>query len=94
MPRPEARQLLQPHVDGLFSGVEHKTGWQPTEVHGRLRPTGCSISWDGRSGRKGQRAALYTYITDYPGDPKGVVVMDDTDFLKQETHSIGRVADC
>jgi SRSO17 transposase len=54
-------------------------------------PTACSACWPARSGRRTRavRDDLRTYVLDHLGDPRAVLVIDETGFLKQGTKSVG-----
>ena len=88
--RSEQRMSAGAFLDGLFSGVERKTGWMLAEEAGLERPYRIQSllgrsSWsaDGLCGR------VRRYALDALGDPDGVLVVDETGFLKKGTHSVG-----
>ena len=77
-------------IDGLLSGAARKTGWQLAEQAGLARPYRIQ-SLLGRSSWQAdalcapmQAEALATL-----GDPGGLLVVDETGFLKKGTHSVG-----
>jgi SRSO17 transposase len=77
-------------VLGLLSGAERKNSWTLAEQAGDLTPNGMQrllgyYRWDADAVRDDLRA----YVLDHLGDPSGVVVADETGFLKKGTKSAG-----
>jgi SRSO17 transposase len=77
-------------VEGLLSPVERKNGWQLAEHAGEARPYGmqrllAGAKWDADAVRDDLRA----YVVEQLGDPRAVLVIDETGFLKQGTKSVG-----
>jgi SRSO17 transposase len=77
-------------IDGLLSGVSRKTGWLMAEQAGLDRPYRMQSllgrsSWDADALRDRVRAEVIGVL----GDPRGVLVVDETGFLKKGTHSVG-----
>jgi SRSO17 transposase len=74
----------------LLSGVARKTGWLLAEQAGASRPYRMQ-SLLGRSRWKadGLRDSVRTYVVEALGDADGVLVVDETGFLKKGTHSVG-----
>ena len=88
--RSEQRQRVRRYVDGLLSPVERKNGWQLAEHAGEVRPYGmqrllAGAKWDAGAVRDDLRA----YVLEQLGDPRAVLVIDETGFLKQGTKSVG-----
>jgi SRSO17 transposase len=88
--RSEQRQRVRRYVDGLLSPVERKNGWQLAEHAGEARPYGMQrllsgATWDASAVRDDLRA----YVLEHVGDPRAVLVIDETGFLKQGTKSVG-----
>ena len=88
--RSEQRQRVRRYVDGLLSPVERKNGWQLAEQAGEARPYGmqrllAGAKWDADAVRDDLRA----YVLEHVGDPRAVLVIDETGFLKQGTKSVG-----
>jgi SRSO17 transposase len=99
----EAAELLQPHfrrsearrhaadyLRGLLAEVERKNGWQLAEQAGYAHPRGIQrvldrYAWDADA----VRDDLRRYVTAAFGDPRGVLVVDETGFPKQGRHSVG-----
>jgi len=88
--RSEQRQRVRRYVDGLLSPVERKNGWQLAEHAGEARPYGmqrvlAGAKWDADAVRDDLRA----YVLEHLSDPRAVLVIDETGFLKQGTKSVG-----
>ncbi len=88
--RSEQRQRVRRYVEGLLSPVERKNGWQLAEHAGEVRPYGmqrllAGAKWDADAVRDDLRA----YVVEQLGDPRAVLVIDETGFLKQGTKSVG-----
>ena len=71
----EVRQRAGAYMDGLLSDA---TPYGFQHLPGRA-------VWSADQARD----ALYAYVAEYLGDPEGVVVVDETGFPKQGTHSAG-----
>ena len=90
VPRPETRRRLQAYLDGLLSDTRRKNGWQLAETVGEAAPYGFQhllgrVAWSVDQARD----ELYAYVAEHLGAPEGVVVIDETGFPKQGTHSAG-----
>ena len=88
--RSEARASCGAFIDGLLSGVERKTGWLLAEQAGLERPWRMQAllgrsHWDCEM----MRAVVFDYVIEALGDRSGVLVVDDTGFLKKGQHSVG-----
>jgi SRSO17 transposase len=103
--RSEPRQRAVGYVRGLLSRVERKNGWQLAEHLGDPTPDGVQhllarADWDADA----VRDDLLGYAAENLGDPGGVLVVDETGFLKkgaksagvarQYTGTAGRVENC
>src|SRR3954470_2829115 len=88
--RSEVRATAGAFIDGLLSGVARKTGWQLAEQAGLAKPyriqslLGRHV-WDADALRDKVREEVISTL----GDPAGVLVVDETGFLKKGTHSVG-----
>jgi len=88
--RPEVRASADAFIDGLLSGIARKTGWLMAEQAGLDRPyrmqslLGRSV-WQADGLRDLVRAEVMASL----GDPRGVLVVDETGFLKKGMHSVG-----
>lgn len=88
--RRELRETAGVFVDGLLSGVARKTGWLLAEQAGLARPYRIQSllgrsRWDADALRDQVRA----YVVEALGDADGVLVVDETGFLKKGKHSVG-----
>ena len=88
--RVEARERVLAYLKGLLSPVERKNAWQLAEAVGDASPYGIQhllgrADWDADAVRDDLRA----YVTDHLGEPKAVLVVDETGFLKKGLKSAG-----
>jgi SRSO17 transposase len=85
----QSRRRARWYLLGL-SGAERKNSWTIAEQAGELCPDGMQrllnfYRWDADAARDDLRG----YVLDHLGDPGGVVVADETGFLKKGVHSAG-----
>ena len=88
--RSESRQRASAYLQGLLSAAERKNSWQVAEACGEPTPYGFQYllnraDWDANA----VRDALCTYVIQHVGDPNGVLVLDETGFVKKGRHSAG-----
>src|SRR5947209_18564971 len=88
--RSEASERALGDVRGLLSPVERKNGWQLAEAVGDRTPYGVQhllgrADWDADA----LRDELRTYVVEQLGDPSGILVVDETGFLKKGRKSVG-----
>lgn len=88
--RPETRQHALTYLQGLLSPIERKNSWQLAEASGNVTPYGVQhllgrAVWD----EDAVRDELRAYVVEHLGDPDGVLVVDETGFLKKGTKSVG-----
>jgi SRSO17 transposase len=88
--RSESRQRASAYLQGLLSAAERKNSWQLAEVCGEATPYGFQYllnraDWDADA----VRDELCRYVIQHLGDPNGVLVLDETGFLKKGQHSAG-----
>jgi SRSO17 transposase len=88
--RAETRASASAFIDGLLSGTTRKTGWQLAEQAGLARPYRMQSllgrgSWSAEALRDKVREEVISTL----GDPNGVLVVDETGFLKKGRHSVG-----
>jgi SRSO17 transposase len=88
--RSEPRRRAVGYVRGLLSQAERKNGWQLAEHLGDPTPDGVQhlparAGWDADA----VRDDLIRYAADHLGGPGGVLVVDETGFLKKGTKSCG-----
>jgi len=78
------------YLRGLLAEVERKNGWQLAEAMAEDSPDGMQrLLYHGRWEADAARDVLQEYIEEEFGDPEGVVVIDETGFLKQGDKSVG-----
>jgi len=88
--RSEARAHLGAYLTGLLSPVERKNGWHLAEQAGDATPYALQhllgrSRWDADA----VRDDLQAYVRASLADPAGVLVIDETSFLKKGSHSVG-----
>ncbi|MFD1044551.1 IS701 family transposase [Kibdelosporangium lantanae] len=86
----DSRHRARMYLLGLLSGAERKNSWTIAEQAGDLAPDGMQrllnfYRWDADAVRDDLRG----YVLDQIADPTGVVVADETGFLKKGTKSAG-----
>ena len=88
--RAETRASAGAFIDGLLSSAERKTGWMLAEEAGLERPYRIQ-SLLGRSSWSADvlRDLVRQYVVKALGDAGGVLVVDETGFVKKGTHSVG-----
>lgn len=88
--RSEPRQRAMDYLRGLLSDAERKNGWQLAEYLGETTPDGVQhllsrADWDADA----VRDDLMPYVYEHLGAPDGVLIVDETGFLKKGTKSCG-----
>ncbi len=88
--RAEVRTRAHHYLTGLLSPVERKNGWQLAEQLQEHGPQGVQrllngASWDANAVRDDLRA----YVVEHLGAPDGVLIVDETGFVKKGTKSAG-----
>ena len=88
--RAEPRRRVLAYLQGLLGNVGRKNGWQLAEHAGERTPDGmqrllATAGWDPDLVRDDLRA----YVVEHLGDPAGVLVVDETGFLKKGRTSVG-----
>jgi len=88
--RSEPREHALAYVQGLLSGEERKNSWTLSERAGDATPDGMqrllsTADWDPDL----LRDDLRTYVVAALGDRNGVLIIDETGFLKKGTRSAG-----
>src|SRR5258705_2889346 len=89
--RREARERARRYLQGLLGRSERKNGWQLAEALGEGGPQGMqrllnAADWDAEAVRDDLRAYVVEHLAD---EPSGVLVIDETGFLKKGTKSAG-----
>jgi SRSO17 transposase len=88
--RTEAREQAKGYLQGLLSSVERKNGWQLAEALGQNNPYGIQhllgrAVWEADA----LRDDLIRYVIENLGDPEGVLIVDESGFLKKGDKSCG-----
>jgi SRSO17 transposase len=88
--RSEPRSRVREYVSGLVAGLERKNGWTLAKWAGEVSPDGMQrllrrADWD----VDGVRDDVRAYVIEQLGEPGGVLIADDTGFLKKGTRSAG-----
>ena len=88
--RSEPRERSREYLRGLLGGVERRNGWQLAEHLGESTPDGAQRLLNGtRWSASVARDRLVTFCADTFGDPEGILVFDETGFLKKGDKSAG-----
>ena len=88
--RAEPRARVREYLSGLVAGLERKNGWTLAERAGEVSPDGMQrllrhADWDTREVRDDVR----DYVVEQLGDPGGVLIADETGFIKKGIRSAG-----
>jgi SRSO17 transposase len=88
--RAEPRKRAIGYIQGLLSDTQRKNGWQLAEHLGDPTPDGVQhllarADWDADA----VRDDLLAYVVEHLGHTDGVLVVDETGFLKKGTKSVG-----
>ena len=88
--RSEMRARARRYLAGLLEPIKRKNGWQLAEHLGESGPQGVqrllnAAGWDAEAVRDDLRA----YVVEHLADDAGVLVVDETGFLKKGTKSAG-----
>lgn len=88
--RVEPRRRMRDYVRGLLGPVGRKNSWQLAEHAGNATPYGLQrlLSWCQWEPDE-IRDDLQDYVAERLGQPDGVLIIDDTGFLKKGTVSAG-----
>jgi len=88
--RVEARRRIGRFLRGLLSDAERKNGWQLAEQAGEPTPDGMQrLLYQARWDAEQVRDDLRRYVIEHLGDPGGVLVVDETGFVKKGSMSAG-----
>ena len=88
--RVETRKWARAYLTGLLAPVERKNGWQLAEAAGVAEPTGIQHFVDrSRWDADAVRDAVRSYLAQALAGPQGVLVVDETGFLKKGRLSAG-----
>jgi SRSO17 transposase len=88
--RSEVRRRVRRYLEGLLAPVERKNGWQLAEALGERGPHGVQrllyeADWD----HEAVRDELRAYVLDHLGGEAGILVVDETGFIKKGKKSAG-----
>jgi SRSO17 transposase len=88
--RSEPRARALGYLRGLLSDTERKNGWQMAEYLGEPTPDGVQhllarAGWDADA----VRDDLRRYVAEHLGQVNGVLIVDETGFLKKGIKSVG-----
>ena len=88
--RSEPREHAMAYIRGLLSAEERKNSWTLSEQAGDATPNGMqrmlsTADWNPDL----VRDDLQQYVVRHLGDPGGVLIIDETGFLKKGTRSAG-----
>lgn len=92
--RSEPRERVLAYVRGLLAPLEKKNSWTLAEQAGEVVPDGMqrllmSADWDADAVRDDVRDYVVEHLSPLAGAPAGVLVVDETGFLKKGTKSAG-----
>ena len=88
--RSEGRQRVRAYLRGLLSPTERKNGWQLAEAAGDRAPHGVQhllgrAVWSAEAARDD----LLCFVKEHLADARGILVIDETGFVKKGTKSVG-----
>src|SRR5213082_3838619 len=88
--RAEVRMRVGRYLHGLLAAVERKNGWQMAEELGEANAHGVQrlleeADWD----EEAVRDELRTYVIEQLGETGGILVVDETGFVKKGQKSAG-----
>jgi SRSO17 transposase len=88
--RSESRESALAYIRGLLAPLERKNGWTVAEEAGHGGPDRIQrllnrIDWDA----DGVLDDVREYVVEHLAGPDGVLIVDDTGFLKKGVHSAG-----
>ncbi|AEM80227.1 transposase [Streptomyces violaceusniger Tu 4113] len=88
--RVELRRRMRDYVRGLLAPVARKNSWQLAEQAGHATPNGLQHLLAGAKWEPDDiRDDLQEYLATHLGENGGVLIIDDTGFLKKGTTSAG-----
>ena len=83
-------QNMQKYLRGLLGTAERKNGWQLAEYLGETTPYALQqFIYRGRYEANSLRDELRNYISENLGEEEGILVADETGFIKQGKKSCG-----
>lgn len=88
--RAEARRRVRRFLEGLLAPVERKNGWQLAEVLGERGPHGVQrLLYEADWEHEMVRDDLCSYVLEHLGEETGILVVDETGFIKKGKKSAG-----
>jgi SRSO17 transposase len=88
--RSETRERVQAYLRGLLSPIERKNGWQLAEEAGLPTPYAMQYLLNRAVWESDEvRDQLQTYVCERIADAEGMLVIDETGFLKKGKKSVG-----
>ena len=89
--RAEPRARVREYVSGLVAGLERKNGWTLAERAGEVEPGRDAAAAAPRGLGRATGSVMTCGITwpSISGDPDGVLIADETGFIKKGTRSAG-----
>jgi SRSO17 transposase len=88
--RIERQRHAWEYLLGLLGAAERKNGWQLAEAAEHITPFCLQPLFDrARWDADAVRDDLTDIIAEELGDPHGVLMVDETEFLKKGSHSVG-----
>ncbi|WP_438307104.1 transposase (plasmid) [Streptomyces sp. HUAS TT11] len=86
--RVEPRRRMRDYIRGLLGPVGRKNGWQLAEYAGHRTPDRLQRLLNGARWNADElRDDLQHYVAERLGEPDGILILDDTGFLKKGTTS-------
>ena len=88
--RSETREGVKAYLRGLLSPIERKNGWQLAEEAGLATPYTMQYLLNRAVWESDEvRDLLQAYVREMMAGPDGMLVIDETGFLKKEKKSVG-----
>jgi len=88
--RSETREGVKAYLQGLLSPIERKNGWQLAEEAGLATPYTMQYLLNRAVWESNEvRDRLQAYVCEMIADPDGMLVIDETGFLKKGKKSVG-----
>lgn len=88
--RSEARNKAAGYLKGLMSDTQRKNGWQLAETLGEATPYGIQqFLYRGKWDPDEVREDLREYVVEQLGEAGGILIVDETGFLKKGDKSVG-----
>ncbi len=88
--RSETREGVKAYLRGLLSPIERKNGWQLAEEAGLATPYAMQYLLNRAVWESNEvRDRLQAYVREMIANPDGILVIDETGFLKKGKKSVG-----